>query len=208
MNKNLLVILALVLLIGGAIGAVVYFTEPAEEKKTDEPVRVVAAPMPSTPPIQQELNDLSTKMVAQLKNEERLNLNMVAQVRAHEELMRHIQGYAAKVERSLAVIEEISKDEFQQDVTLQASLFGGKKADLIAGHLEEFRASRVGAILAKMKEKEASAVLDVWSKQKSAKVSSFYREVMAAYLNNRRRDADPELFNQLAEGEKSEPPRG
>ena len=92
---------------------------------------------------------------------------------------------------------------------MQASLFAGKKPDLVAKHLEEFRASRVGAILAKMKEKEASVVLDQWAKQKSPKVSAFYREVMAAYLNNRRRDANPELFNQLVEMEgKQEAPRG
>lgn len=149
------------------------------------------------PPIQAELNELSAEMVAELRNEERLNLNMVAQLRAYREMLSQIEEYAKKIEYDIDVIEEISKNEFQEDVKLQASLFVGKKADLVARHLEEFRASRVGAILAKMKQKEASAVMDVWAKQDDPKVSTFYREVVAAYLNNKRRDAQPGLFNKL-----------
>lgn len=158
------------------------------------------APAAAIPEIQAELNQLSAQMVAELRSEERLNLNMVAQLRAYREMLKQIDGYARKIERDIDVIEEISKDEFQEDVRLQASLFAGKKPNLVARHLEEFRASRVGAILSKMKQKEASAVLDVWAKQEDPRVSAFYREVMAAYLNNKRRDAHPELFDKLRNG--------
>ena len=137
-------------------------------------------------------------MAADLRAESRLNLNMLGQLRAHQQILEEIQAYAKEVEQQVEIIEEISRDEFQEDVTLQASLFNGKKPDLVAKHLEEFRASRVGAILSKMKEKEASAVLDVWAKQKDARVGAFYRETMAAYLNNKRRDMHPELFGKLA----------
>lgn len=175
---------------------VVEASDSSEASQAEEPL----------PPIQQELNDLSSKMVAELRNEDRLSLNMVAQLRSYEEMLRHIESYAKKIERDIDIIEEISKDEYQEDVKLQASLFAGKKSTLVAKHLEEFRASRVGAILAKMKEKEASAVLDVWAKGSDPKVSAFYREVVAAYLNNKRRDANPELFNKLVQDNQDQAP--
>jgi hypothetical protein len=206
MNKNGLMAFGVLLLaIVAIVGGIVVFVPGA--KKTgaiaaagsSDPKGGGSANVAVVPPIQQELNDLSSKVIAQIKSEERLNLNMVAQLRSYQEMMRQIEGYASEIERNLDLIEEISKDEFQQDVKLQASLFSGKKASLVGKHLEEFRASRVGAILAKMKEKEAGAVLDTWAKQEDVKVAAFYREVMAAYLNNRRRDANPELFNKLGE---------
>ncbi len=204
-KKNLMVLGSLILFIGGIVAAVVLLV-PGPRR-----AGAIAAPsssggsssaggaVASVPPIQQELNELSSKMVAELKSESRLNLNMVAHLRAYQGMMGQIEGYASQIEKNLDLIEEISKGEFQEDVKLQASLFGGKKASLVSQHLEEFRASRVGAILAKMKEKEASAVLDTWAKQDDIKVAAFYREVMAAYLNNKRRDANPELFSKLSE---------
>ena len=143
------------------------------------------------------LKQISAKMLSELEAESRLNLNLLAQLRSYQELLRQIEGYAQKVEQDLSLIEEISKDEFQEDVQLQASLFTGKKPALVAKHLEEFRASRVGAILSKMKEKEASAVLDVWAKEQDPKVSTFYREVTASYLSNKRRELHPDLFDKV-----------
>ncbi len=148
-----------------------------------------------------DLNELAEKVAANMRSEIRLNLNMMAQLRAYQEMLNQVQGYANKVERNIDIIKEITQNEFQEDVSLQASLFTGKRPNTVASHLEEFRASRVGAILAKMKEKEAGAVLDVWAKQKDPRVSVFYRQVMAAYLNNKRRDEHPELFNKLNETE-------
>ena len=151
----------------------------------------------TTNPIQDELDNLAKRLIADMHAEQRLNLSMTAQLRAYKDMLVLIQKYAKTVEKNIDLIKEISKNEFQEDVKLQASLFSGKKPVLVANHLEEFRATRVGAILAKMKEKEASNVLDVWAKQKTASISNFYRQVMESYLLNRRRDMNPELFNKL-----------
>lgn len=200
MGKGIGALIALVIILGAIIGGAMYFIQPQAMGGQEE--EVVRVPTPSedsrpVPAIQQELNDLSAKMVSQLKAEEQLNLNLVAQLRSYQEMLRQIEDYAADVERNLDIIEEISREEFQEDVKLQADLFAGKKPSLVAKHLEEFRAARVGAILSKMKDKEASAVLDIWAQQQNPKVSAFYREVMASYLNNKRRDANPELFNKV-----------
>ncbi|MCB1136813.1 MAG: hypothetical protein KDK78_11135, partial [Chlamydiia bacterium] len=56
--------------------------------------------------------------------------------------------------------------------------------------------------LSKMKPKEASAVLDTWAENKDPRVSAFYREVTAAYLNNKRYDANPQAFEHIGEREK------
>lgn len=184
--------MALVLVVAVAAGGAWYFlkgspTPPVEQKA---PV-VVQETKPSPPrmsPVQQELEQLAAKTVQDLQTESRVNLNMIGQLRAQQETLKAIQEYSAKVQKQIDVIEEISKDEFQEDVRLQASLFNGKKSDLVAKHLEEFRASRVGAILAKMKEKEASAVLDIWAESQDPKVTAFYREAMTAYLTNKRHD--------------------
>ena len=209
-NKGGIATIAVLLLVLGLLFAVFYYvgtrssqqSQPSsnqtEKGDGDKGEGDQAQQYDSVTPIQHELNELSAKMITELRNEDRLNLSMVAQLRAYQEMMRQIEVYAKKIERDIDIIEEISKNEFQEDVRLQASLFTGKKAELVAKHLEEFRASRVGAILAKMKEKEASAVLDVWAKRDGPKVSAFYREVVAAYLNNKRRDTHPELFDKLA----------
>lgn len=153
---------------------------------------------PQITPIE-ELNSLASVISSEIRAETRLNLNMMSQLRSYEEMLKQVQGYAKKVEKNIDIIKEITKDQFQEDIALQASLFSGKRAEIVAKHLEEFRASRVGAILAKMKEKEASFVLDIWAKQRDPRVSSFYRQVMASYLSNKRYDNQPELFNKLKE---------
>lgn len=186
------------------VGSFLYFGDRVKEakegeeesihisvKKTQEEKKIV-----QESPVE-ELNALAKKLSADIRAEMRLNLNMMAQLRTYKEMLKQVQGYAAQVERDIDIIKEISQDQFQDDVKLQASLFSGKRSETVAKHLEEFRSSRVGAILAKMKEKEASAVLDIWAREKNPQISAFYRQVMAAYLSNRRRDARPDLFNKL-----------
>lgn len=207
MKKGVVLLLVLIIVLALVVGAALFFTRnfkttasitPPNEKvvknkiSSENGVAQVSA-------IQEELDRLSEQMVADLQSERRLNLNMVGTLRANRQMIDQIQNYAVKVEKQIDIIEEIAKDEFQEDVKLQASLFTGKKADLVAKHLEEFRAARVGAILAKMKEKEASAVLDIWAKASDPRISAFYRETMAAYLNNRRRDMHPELFESKSD---------
>ncbi len=149
--------------------------------------------------LQKELRELTEKMITELRAEERLNLTMVPQLRTFRDMLQLIQNYAKKIEMDIDIIKEISKNAFQEDVTLQAALFKGKKSKLVAKHLEEFNAGRVGAILAKMKTKEAGDVLDVWAVDGNPEIGKFYRSVMAAYLNNRRRDMDPKLFDKLSQ---------
>jgi hypothetical protein len=144
--------------------------------------------------IQDELDKLSNEVVANLKAESRININMFGNIRSYEQMLKGIQVYAQDVEKQIQIVEEIAKDEFQEDVKLQANLFNGKKPAIVSKHLEEFKASRVGAILAKMKEKEASAVFDMWAKEDDPRIGAFYREAMASYLHNKRRDMHPELF--------------
>ncbi|MDF2549997.1 MAG: hypothetical protein K0S07_1064 [Chlamydiales bacterium] len=148
--------------------------------------------------LQDELSQLSATLVSEVEKERRLNLGLYTQLKAYRSMLDQVQGYASKVEQDMNTIEEISSREFQEDIALQASLFAGKKPEIVAQHLEEFKASRVGAILSKMKEKEASAVLDIWAKNKEPRVSKFYRDVMGAYLNNRRYEANPELYQKKA----------
>ena len=50
-----------------------------------------------------------------------------------------------------------------------------------------------------MKDAEASKVLDIWAQPQDPELSKFYRAVMAAYLQNKRRDANPEFYQQLSE---------
>lgn len=203
--KNLVVAL-LVVVVAGAAGAWYFLKNTAVEpqKETVPPV-VAAKPEPvKMSAVQQELEQLAAKTVQDLQQESRVNLNLFGQMRAQQETLKAIQAYSAKVQKQIDVIEELSKDEFQEDVKLQASLFNGKKSDMVAKHLEEFRASRVGAILAKMKEKEASAVLDIWAESQDPKVAAFYRETMTAYLANKRHDMHPEALKGLQEATASQ----
>lgn len=195
-----LVFILLALLGGAAVFSQRYMagqTALKDQKGADNVARRIQqqqTPHPVSSETQAKLDALSKQMIADLQAESRLNLNMLGQLRSYEHLLSQMEAYAQDVEQQIKIVEEISKQEFQEDVALQASLFSGKKPELVATHLEEFRASRVGAILAKMKDKEASQVLDVWAKKKEPKVSAFYRETMASYLNNKRRDMHPELF--------------
>ena len=213
-GNALALIAALLLVIGSFIGLAVYFGDSF--KKKDPSAISSSASATSTSyslsqnsngsagsssasgnSTQSELEKLSAKTLNDLQEENRTNLKMFAQLRSYKNMLSQIQTYAEKVEKDIEIIKEINKEEFQEDVQLQASLFSGKKPTLVAKHLEEFKASRVGAILAKMKEKEASVVMDVWAKQEDPRVSAFYREVITSYLNNKRHDANPELFNKM-----------
>ena len=202
-------IMVILLVIAGLIGAALFFAQDYLQKKKAPPTQSAssstegASKVPPAPPIQQELNDLAARMVAEMRQEERLNLNMVGQLRSYQTLLQQTQSYAQAIEKNIKILEKFSENEFQEDVSLQAQLFTGKKPELVAKHLEEFRASRVGAILAKMKEKEASVVLDIWAERKVPKVRAFYREVMAAYLSNKRQEANPKLL-QLPNQEEQE----
>lgn len=205
----LIIVLFVLILFGAGYFLMDSYRKPAEKSlgqvsKDKKAAEFLSAPTDSIE--QEQLDALAQKTVTDVKIEERLNTNMVMQLRSYQTMLEELQKYAADVEKDIDLIKEISKNEYQEDVALQASLYGGKRPDLVALHLEEFPASRVGAILAKMKEKEASAVLDVWAKKKEPRVSLFYREVMAAYLNNKRRDMHPELFDQVADDSKELPP--
>lgn len=148
--------------------------------------------------MQTELDELTEKMVTEMRAEERLSLSMVPQLRALRDSLHLVQGYAQKVERDIELIEEITKTEFQENVRLQAALFKGKKPEIVAKHLEEFDAGRVGAILAQMKPVDAGDVLDVWAGDPKPKVRKFYRQVVAAYLSNKRLDLNPEFYEKIS----------
>ncbi len=152
-------------------------------QKTQDPVDAISA--------------LASDLLSEIEAEKTLNVSMTAQLRTYHDLLQLISDYAESVEKDIDLIREISKNEFQEDVSLQASLFTGKKSVLVAKHLEEFHPTRVGAILAKMKENEASQVLDVWAKEKTPESRIFYRHVVDTYLLNKRRDMNSELFDRL-----------
>lgn len=145
----------------------------------------------------EELDELSKRYLSDIKSDHRLNLKMATQLRSYENFLNYLKSYAKEVERDLKILEQISKDSFQEDVKLQASLFAGKKPEVVATHLEKFRSSRVGAILAKMKDKEASKVLDIWAIEQDPRVNLFYQEVMVSYLKNKRYDTHPELLEEF-----------
>ncbi len=167
----------------------------AAKVETPKPM-LITTPSPSQT---DTLDELSSRLMADLQAENRLNLNMTAQLRAYQDMLEQVSVYAHNIEKDIDVYRMISQNAFQEDVTLQAALFGGKKAGLVAKHLEEFKAYRVGAILAKMKEREAGNVLDVWAVSPDPKVSLFYRDVMASYLSNKRYDANPESFKSASQ---------
>lgn len=216
MNRNFLTLLMVLVVAASLLFGLFYYLggkqDTASASKTaiaragngtDDETPSSSATSTSSP-LQDELNKLAAKRLRELHEEQRLHLSIGATLKSYQEMFRQIHQYSKAVENDLNIIEQISKEEFQDDVKQIASLFGGKKPELVAKHLEEFRAARVGAVLAKMKEKEAAAVLDTWAKQGGKKVSTFYREVMAAYLNNKRRDANPELFQQITQGQTGE----
>lgn len=141
-------------------------------------------------PLHEELEALSQDVIRNIKTEMKLNLDMIAQLRTYKKMLHQLQNYSHKVEKEIALIQEITRDEFKDNVALQAELFKGKKPVLIAKHLREFSPVRAGAILSKMREKEASQVLDAWASTDS----EFYRATVEAYLKNKRQEMHPELF--------------
>ncbi|MBN4066766.1 hypothetical protein JYU14_01625 [Simkania negevensis] len=203
MKRFLSVLIAFV--VGGALAFTgAYYLKEKGQKESTKPSRVMAPttsslqkPVPSQ--IEEELNALAAKMLVDWKSESRLTLNMVAQLRSYEDMLEEVMGYSQRVEKDLAIFDEISKHKFQEDVALQADLFSGKKSEVVAKHLQQFQANRVGAILARMRPREASTIMDHWAVADDQRVSKFYREVMASYLNNKRFDENPEFFTkQLA----------
>ena len=151
---------------------------------------------------EKDLKLLTEKLVKEMRAEERLDLSMVSQLRYYREMLAKTDRYARRVEKELDVIKEINEESFQEDIILQAALFGGKKPTLVAKHLEGFNPSRIGAILSKMKKKEASAVLDVWASVDDQDAKIFYRSVIASYLTNKRRDMDPDLYQKASSNQK------
>jgi hypothetical protein len=149
---------------------------------------------------EKEMEELTKQIMTELRSEQRLNLNINAQLRTYRTMLQQVQEYANNIENDVELIKEISQKDFQENVELQAGLFTGKKPELVARHLEEFDPARVGAILSKMKEKEASAVLDVWAiAPPVGRNGRFYQDVVTAYLKSRRYDLNPSMFSALQE---------
>lgn len=217
MNKNAQAgLLVLILGLGGLFGGLYLISsskrevgkiQPMTFEKGEGQAEQVASSTSgseSQSQIQRELDDVASKIVADMRAESRLNLNMLGQLRAYRSMVSQLDTIAQEVDHNMGIIEEINSEEFQHNTRLQATLFSGKKPDLVAKHLEEFPASRVGAILANMKPKEASTVLDIWASRKDPRTSAFYREVTSAYLNNKRYQSEPELFRS-ARGKEEKP---
>lgn len=189
---------------GLGIWSVITFTRPPVEAnvpggngEAKEKAVIVAGGIEEVSAQQKELDGLVQTLHTTLKAENRLNLSMTSQLRAQLSMLKSVQSYAKKVEDQVAGIQEMSKGQFQDDVKLQAALFNGKGAKIVAKHLEEFRPNRVGAILANMEQEEASNVLDIWAQQTDKRTSDFYRSVMTSFLMNRRYQTSPEAFSQI-----------
>ncbi len=150
---------------------------------------------------QESLSLLAEKLSRNLQAEEKLRLSMISQLQTFESLLEDLRDYSLKIENDMAILNRISDGQFQEDVKLQAALYKGKKPSIVADHLSDFHANRAGAILAHMKEKEASDVLDVWAVSTDIKVVDFYRQVMAAYLDNKRYLLNPKLYQTLKQRE-------
>jgi hypothetical protein len=146
---------------------------------------------------QDSLSDLAAELAKNLEAEKKLSLTMVSQLQTFESFLSSLKEFSNEVEANLSILDRISNKQFQEDVKLQAALYKGKNSKIVAEHLQEFHANRVGAILAYMKEKEASNVLDIWAVADTPDVSTFYREVMAAYLDNKRYLLNPKLYDKL-----------
>lgn len=146
---------------------------------------------------QDSLSDLAEELTKNLEAEKKLSLTMVSQLQTFESFLSNLKEFSSEVEANLSILDRISDKQFQENVKLQAALYKGKNPKTVAEHLQEFHANRVGAILAYMKAKEASDVLDVWALTNTPDVSTFYREVMAAYLDNKRYLLNPQLYDKL-----------
>lgn len=151
--------------------------------------------------VKKDMRDLSREILVNMNTEKRLNTSMMSQLRAYNSMQKQIQDYAKKVEGDIDYIRAIAKDEFQEDVKMQAELYTGKKPHKVAKQLEKFSPFRAGAILAHLKPKDAGNVLDVWAKSPDPDIEPFYKEVMIAYLKNKRFLENPGLFEGLDKGD-------
>lgn len=149
----------------------------------------------TTDPHQEELRQFVSQIRESIEAEMELNLEIFTQLHTYKQIFHHLTNYSKEIEREIDLLQEISRDEFQENVRLQAALFKGKKPELIVNHLRELSPTRAGAILAKMKEKKVSNILDLLA---DVPEKSFYREVLHAYLKSKRRTLHPELFQKVA----------
>lgn len=212
MNKTTMIITGLSLLILAATyGFVTFMLNDVEEKKKQQEASEKKAKeiaengqnSQDSNDVDQQLRDLSEKFVVDIETERRLNASMVSQLRAYQDMLVQVENYAKRVEKDIDYIRAIAATEFKEDVQLQADLYTGKKPKKIAQQLEKFSPVRAGAILARMKAKEAGNVLDVWAKDPNPEVEVFYRDVMISYLKNRRMLDNPELFQQMGTSQSS-----
>lgn len=154
---------------------------------------------------QDSLSELAEELGKNVAAEKKLSLSMISQLQTFESFLSNLKDFSNSIEDNLAILDRISDKQFQEDVKLQAALYKGKNPKTVADHLQEFHANRVGAILAHMKDKDAGNVLDIWAAGNSAEESTFYKEVMAAYLDNKRYLKNPKLYEKLKEEEVSLP---
>ena len=165
MKAKLLVPLLLTVLVVLAAGAAFYWKDFLLSKFKKEPQMAMTAPSAALmPPVvseqQQELDQLTAQLITDMRAENRLNLSMTAQLRGYQEMLKQVTDYGQKIENDMDMIRQISKDDFQEDVVLQAALFTGKKPEIVASHLEEFpglnvkdlRVSRAGAFARLVRE--------------------------------------------------------
>ncbi|MCH1430160.1 MAG: hypothetical protein GWP59_01795 [Chlamydiales bacterium] len=200
-------IIAGVLSAGVALGTAGFIANELtkEPKKEDQLIaqadtvkkKTASAAKDSDQKVNEGLETLSREILVNMNTEKRLNTSMMSQLRAYNSMQKQIQDYAKKVENDIDYIRAISKDEFQEDVKMQAELYTGKKPKKIAKQLEKFSPFRAGAILAHLKAKEAGNVLDVWAKSPDPSVEPFYKDVMISYLKNKRYLENTELFEQV-----------
>lgn len=168
-----------------------------EEKKLAQATEQAVEAKQSLMKNEDSLSALASELAKNIESEKKLSLSMISQLQTFESFLIHLQEFSSDVETNLDILNRISDKQFLEDVKLQAALYKGKDPKTVAEHLQEFNANRVGAILAYMKEKDASNVLDIWALNNTSDASQFYREVMAAYLDNKRYQLNPQLYEKL-----------
>ncbi len=215
MNKKRIIILSAIALILIALGLGVFigknkfddvlsqkkaFTEKEEKKlakATEEELEAKNTLIKN----QDSLSDLAEELSQNLEAEKKLSMSMVSQLQTLEAFLSNLRDFSSDIEENLLILNKITDKQFQEDVKLQAALYKGKDSKTVSEHLKEFHANRVGAILAYMKDKEAGNVLDLWAAANTPDISIFYREVMAAYLDNKRYLLNPSLYHKLKKEE-------
>ncbi len=215
MNKKRVIILSTIALILIALGIGVYFGKQQfdkvisekeafaakEGKKIAEAAEKEVEAKYALIKNQDSLSDLSEELTKNLEAEKKLSLTMVSQLQTFESFLSNLRDFSSHIEENLVILNKITDKQFQEDVKLQAALYKGKDSKIVAKHLQEFHANRVGAILAYMKDKEAGNVLDLWAAGNTPDISLFYREVMAAYLDNKRYLLNPSLYEKIKNNE-------